>query len=351
MFEEIIEKAKKNNNVINSEEIMNLNISENEIDNLLIALSKNSITLVEDLKEENDYVYTKDQSLYSSYLSDIYKIPRITSEEEKELMIKLSIGDNNAKKRLIEGNLRLVISVAKKYCRNKKFEIMDLIQEGNIGLQKAVNKFDPSKGYKFSTYAIWWIRQSIQRYLPESLTIRIPPNAYIDCRRIKRYCSEYFSINGVEPSFEEISSAFNISINKAKRLYNSEKDVTSLDNPISGEEENGTFKDFILDEGPSVEDVVEYKNMGEYMLKIMDDRLTPCEKIVLKYRYGMNESGKELTLEDVGKIIGVCRERIRQIEAKALKKVESYLIKDILETKEDEKIKKRKINKKYVNNF
>ena len=195
-------------------------------------------------------------------------------------------GRQIGQKKLVKCNLKLVVSIAKKYWNNKTVEFMDVIQEGNIGFQKAVKKYDGTKGYKFSTYATWWIKQSIQRYIGESLMIRVPVNAFVESRNLKCFCAEYYSINGFNPTFEEIVEHFDWTIEKTKNVFYSEKEMSSLDKPILESEDEGTLKDFIPDFTMIPQEIVEKKDSIEYLANMMNKYLSEREVIVLKYRYG-----------------------------------------------------------------
>ena len=253
------------------------------------------------------------------YLREIGKIPLLTYDEELELAKKVLEGDEEAKKKLSESNLRLVVSIAKKYV-GRGMLFLDLIQEGNMGLIKAVEKFDYTKGYKFSTYATWWIRQAITRAIADQArTIRIPVHMVETINKLIRTSRNLLQQMGREPTPEEIAKEMEIPVEKVVEIQKIAQDPVSLETPI-GEEEDSHLGDFIQDEdSPAPHDAASYTLLKEQLEEVMNT-LTPREAKVLKLRFGL-EDGKARTLEEVGKEFDVTRERIRQIEAKALRKL------------------------------
>ena len=253
------------------------------------------------------------------YLREIGRIPLLTFDEELELAKKVLDGDEEAKQKLAESNLRLVVSIAKKYV-GRGMLFLDLIQEGNMGLIKAVEKFDYKKGYKFSTYATWWIRQAITRAIADQArTIRIPVHMVETINKLIRTSRHLLQILGREPTPEEIAKEMEISVEKVMEIQKIAQDPVSLETPI-GEEDDSHLGDFIPDdESPAPHDSAAYTLLKEQLEEVMGT-LTPREAKVLKLRFGL-EDGKARTLEEVGKEFQVTRERIRQIEAKALRKL------------------------------
>ena len=253
------------------------------------------------------------------YLREIGKIPLLTFEEELELAKLVLEGDEDAKKKLSESNLRLVVSIAKKYV-GRGMLFLDLIQEGNMGLIKAVEKFDYKKGYKFSTYATWWIRQAITRAIADQArTIRIPVHMVETINKLIRTSRHLLQQLGREPSPEEIAAEMEISVEKVMEIQKIAQDPVSLETPI-GEEDDSHLGDFIQDEdSPAPQDSAAYTLLKEQLEEVMNT-LTPREAKVLKLRFGL-EDGRARTLEEVGREFMVTRERIRQIEAKALRKL------------------------------
>ena len=253
------------------------------------------------------------------YLREIGKIPLLSFEEELELAQKVLVGDEDAKKKLSESNLRLVVSIAKKYV-GRGMLFLDLIQEGNMGLIKAVEKFDYTKGYKFSTYATWWIRQAITRAIADQArTIRIPVHMVETINKLIRTSRLLLQRLGREPSPEEIAEELEIPVEKVMEIQKIAQDPVSLETPI-GEEDDSHLGDFIQDDdSPAPQDAAAYTMLKEQLEEVMNT-LTPREAKVLKLRFGL-EDGKARTLEEVGKEFDVTRERIRQIEAKALRKL------------------------------
>ena len=253
------------------------------------------------------------------YLREIGKIPLLTYEEEIDLAEKVLKGDEEAKQKLAESNLRLVVSIAKKYV-GRGMLFLDLIQEGNMGLIKAVEKFDYTKGYKFSTYATWWIRQAITRAIADQArTIRIPVHMVETINKLIRTSRHLHQKLGREPTPEEIAKEMEIPVEKVLEIQKIAQDPVSLETPI-GEEDDSHLGDFIQDEdSPAPQDSVAYTLLREQLEEVMST-LTPREAKVLKLRFGL-EDGKARTLEEVGKEFMVTRERIRQIEAKALRKL------------------------------
>lgn len=253
------------------------------------------------------------------YLREIGKIPLLTYEEELELAKKVLDGDEEAKKKLSESNLRLVVSIAKKYV-GRGMLFLDLIQEGNMGLIKAVEKFDYTKGYKFSTYATWWIRQAITRAIADQArTIRIPVHMVETINKLIRTSRLLLQRLGREPSPEEIAEELEMPVEKVMEIQKIAQDPVSLETPI-GEEDDSHLGDFIQDDdSPAPQDAAAYTLLKEQLEEVMNT-LTPREAKVLKLRFGL-EDGKARTLEEVGKEFDVTRERIRQIEAKALRKL------------------------------
>ena len=253
------------------------------------------------------------------YLREIGKIPLLTFEEELELAEKVLQGDEDAKKKLSESNLRLVVSIAKKYV-GRGMLFLDLIQEGNMGLIKAVEKFDYTKGYKFSTYATWWIRQAITRAIADQArTIRIPVHMVETINKLIRTSRLLLQRLGREPSPEEIAEELEMPVEKVMEIQKIAQDPVSLETPI-GEEDDSHLGDFIQDDdSPAPQDAEAYTMLKEQLEEVMNT-LTPREAKVLKLRFGL-EDGKARTLEEVGREFDVTRERIRQIEAKALRKL------------------------------
>jgi len=267
------------------------------------------------------------------YLKEIGKVPLLTADEEIELAKRMEQGDEEAKRRLCEANLRLVVSIAKRYV-GRGMLFLDLIQEGNLGLIKAVDKFDYTKGYKFSTYATWWIRQAITRSIADQArTIRIPVHMVETINKLIRVSRQLLQTYGREPTPEEIGEEMGISVEKVREIQKIAQEPVSLETPI-GEEEDSHLGDFIPDEDvPAPAEAAAFSMLKEQLVEVLDT-LTEREQKVLKLRFGL-EDGRARTLEEVGKEFDVTRERIRQIEAKALRKLRhpsrSKKLKDYLE--------------------
>ncbi|MCY1714193.1 RNA polymerase sigma factor RpoD [Caproiciproducens galactitolivorans] len=267
------------------------------------------------------------------YLKEIGRVPLLSPEEEIDLAIRISDGDESAKKRLSEANLRLVVSIAKRYL-GRGMQFLDLIQEGNLGLIKAVEKFDYSKGFKFSTYATWWIRQAITRAIADQArTIRIPVHMVETINKVKKVSSQLLHTNGHEPTADEISAELDMPVDKVREIMRVAQEPVSLETPI-GEEEDSHLGDFIPDDdAPAPADAASHTLLKEQLADVLDT-LTPREEKVLRLRFGL-EDGRSRTLEEVGKEFNVTRERIRQIEAKALRKLRhpsrSKKLKDFLD--------------------
>ena len=253
------------------------------------------------------------------YLKEIGKVPLLTNEREKDLAERMMAGDESAKTELVEANLRLVVSIAKRYVGRGMF-FLDLIQEGNLGLMKAVDKFDYTKGYKFSTYATWWIRQAITRAIADQArTIRIPVHMVETIHKVSRYARQMLQELGREPSAEEIGEKMGMSAEKVREIMKIAQDPVSLETPI-GEEEDSHLGDFIPDDDtPSPAEATSTNILREELEKQLHT-LTPREEHVIKLRFGLYD-GRTRTLEEVGKEFDITRERIRQIEAKALRKL------------------------------
>ena len=267
------------------------------------------------------------------YLKEIGRVPLLNSEEEIDLAMRIMDGDAAAKKRLSEANLRLVVSIAKRYV-GRGMQFLDLIQEGNLGLIKAVEKFDYTKGFKFSTYATWWIRQAITRAIADQArTIRIPVHMVETINKVKKVSSQLLHKNGHEPSADEIAAELDMPVDKVREIMRVAQEPVSLETPI-GEEEDSHLGDFIPDdEAPAPADAASHTLLKEQLGDVLST-LTPREEKVLRLRFGL-EDGRQRTLEEVGKEFDVTRERIRQIEAKALRKLRhpsrSKKLKDFLD--------------------
>ena len=330
-----------------------LDFEPEKLEKLYDAIEAQGIEIVEDMgeikideielsyeesKDENAGTQSSEQSVtiddpVKVYLKEIGRVPLLTSEEEVELAIRISDGDVQAKQRLSEANLRLVVSIAKRYL-GRGMQFLDLIQEGNLGLIKAVEKFDYTKGFKFSTYATWWIRQAITRAIADQArTIRIPVHMVETINKVKKVSSQLLHQNGREPSADEIAEELNMPVDKVREIMRVAQEPVSLETPI-GEEEDSHLGDFIPDDdAPAPADAASHTMLREQLMEVLDT-LTPREEKVLRLRFGL-EDGRSRTLEEVGKEFNVTRERIRQIEAKALRKLRhpsrSKKLKDFLD--------------------
>ncbi|MBQ7835754.1 MAG: RNA polymerase sigma factor RpoD [Clostridia bacterium] len=267
------------------------------------------------------------------YLKEIGKVPLLDTDAELEIAQRMAEGDEQAKTMLIEANLRLVVSIAKRYVGKGMF-FLDLIQEGNLGLMKAVEKFDYTKGYKFSTYATWWIRQAITRAIADQArTIRIPVHMVETIHKVSRYQRQLLQELGHEATAEEVAEKIGMSADKVREIMKIAQDPVSLETPI-GEEEDSHLGDFIPDDdSPAPQEAASFAMLREQLCEVLHT-LTPREEHVLKLRYGLDD-GRPRTLEEVGKEFNITRERIRQIEAKALRKLRhpsrSKRLKDFLD--------------------
>ena len=310
-----------------------------EVETVFKALEAEKITIVETNIAETEDIFEKikadinvDDSV-KMYLKDIGQVPLLSKEEERDLAEKMTNGDQRAKERLSEANLRLVVSIAKRYV-GRGMQFLDLIQEGNLGLMKAVEKFDHTKGFKFSTYATWWIRQAITRAIADQArTIRIPVHMVETINKQMRVSRQLLQIYGREPTPEEIASAMGTTEERVREIQKIAQDPVSLETPI-GEEEDSHLGDFIEDyNATSPSDMAETNMLKEHLVQVLSS-LTPREEKVLRLRYGIDDSHPR-TLEEVGKEFNVTRERIRQIEAKALRKLRhpnrTKRLKDFLE--------------------
>lgn len=275
-------------------------------------------------KDEDNPAPASEQSIaiddpVKVYLKEIGRVPLLTGDEEVDLAIRISNGEVAAKQRLSEANLRLVVSIAKRYL-GRGMQFLDLIQEGNLGLIKAVEKFDYTKGFKFSTYATWWIRQAITRAIADQArTIRIPVHMVETINKVKKVQSQLLHQNGHEPSPDEIAEEIDMPVDKVREIMRVAQEPVSLETPI-GEEEDSHLGDFIPDnDAPAPADAASHTMLREQLADVLAT-LTPREAKVLKLRFGL-EDGRSRTLEEVGKEFNVTRERIRQIEAKALRKL------------------------------
>ncbi|MEK3901607.1 MULTISPECIES: RNA polymerase sigma factor RpoD [Paenibacillus] len=293
-------------------------------------------------KEGDDFSFDDDLSLppgikindpVRMYLKEIGRVPLLSADDEVELAMRIKNGDEEAKRRLAEANLRLVVSIAKRYV-GRGMLFLDLIQEGNMGLIKAVEKFDHNKGFKFSTYATWWIRQAITRAIADQArTIRIPVHMVETINKLIRVSRQLLQELGREPSPEEIAAEMELTVEKVREIMKIAQEPVSLETPI-GEEDDSHLGDFIEDqEALAPADAAAYELLKEQLEDVLDT-LTEREENVLRLRFGLDD-GRTRTLEEVGKVFGVTRERIRQIEAKALRKLRhpsrSKRLKDFLE--------------------
>ena len=353
----LINKGKKNG-ILTYKEIMDsldeIDLDSEQIDEVYQSLESMGIDIVGDKEEDilldndddkdDEETNAKDEDLtppksisvddpVRMYLKEIGKIPLLTAVEEVELAKRMEAGDEEAKKRLAEANLRLVVSIAKRYV-GRGMLFLDLIQEGNLGLMKAVEKFDYRKGYKFSTYATWWIRQAITRAIADQArTIRIPVHMVETINKLMRVSRQLVQELGRDPIPEEIAKEMNMEVEKVREIMKISQEPVSLETPI-GEEEDSHLGDFIPDdEAQAPAEAATFILLKEQLLDVLDT-LTPREQKVLRLRFGLDD-GRARTLEEVGKEFDVTRERIRQIEAKALRKLRhpsrSKKLKDFLE--------------------
>ena len=346
-LDKLYETAKKKKNVLEEQEILdafaNEELTQEKLDRIYDFLdSKNvdvlRITADDDIdpdlfledEPENDEIAMEQVDLsvpegvgtedpVRMYLKEIGKVPLLTPDEEIELAKRMELGDEEAKKTLAEANLRLVVSIAKRYV-GRGMQFLDLIQEGNLGLIKAVEKFDYRKGYKFSTYATWWIRQAITRAIADQArTIRIPVHMVETINRLVRTQRQLLQSLGREPSPEEIAKEMDLPVDRVREIMKISQDPVSLETPI-GEEEDSHLGDFIQDDHVEVPvDAATFTLLHEQLMEVLET-LTDREQKVLRLRFGLDD-GRPRTLEEVGKEFNVTRERIRQIEAKALRKL------------------------------
>ena len=351
-----LEKSKKN--VLEYQEISDhfkeLQLNAEQFEKILDYLEKNNIDVLKLQESDDDVLLPEDEDMEEieldktdlsvpdgvsiddpvrMYLKEIGKVPLLTAEEEIELAKKMEQGDQEAKKRLAEANLRLVVSIAKRYV-GRGMLFLDLIQEGNLGLIKAVEKFDYRKGYKFSTYATWWIRQAITRAIADQArTIRIPVHMVETINKLIRVSRQLLQELGREPTPEEIAEEMDMPVERVREILKISQEPVSLETPI-GEEEDSHLGDFIQDDNvPVPADAATFTLLKEQLDEVLST-LTEREQKVLILRFGL-EDGRARTLEEVGKEFNVTRERIRQIEAKALRKLRhpsrSRKLKDYLE--------------------
>ncbi len=330
IFRELLEKGKQNGS-LSAKEINDV-IEETEIDfeKLSDLLEQNNISIIDDLSVEEDlskaleFPSDSDKSAQLDdpvkiHLREIGKIPLLTTEEEAQLADRIAAGDEAARDRLITANMRLVVSIAKHY-GGRGMPLLDLIQEGYSGLIKAVEKFDHTKGYKFSTYATWWIRQSITRSIADQArTIRIPVHMVERISRVKKMQTKLLHDRGEEPSVDELAKELNLPVEKVQEVMRIAQDTVSLEAPV-GEEEDSNLGDFIPDEDAPAPIDTAMKAVFKDELNKALDTLPEREREVLKFRYGVGYD-RAHTLEEVGRQFRVTRERIRQIEAKALRKL------------------------------
>jgi RNA polymerase primary sigma factor len=340
--EDLIEKSKKTG--LSDEDfdqaLEEMNYDMDELDKLCEALEDNGVELPGSISDAELEKIQEEVSKFENsanmekileqegvaiddpvrqYLKEIVRIPLLDSEQEKECAERMMNGDENAKNILVESNLRLVVSIAKKYLGRGMY-FLDLIQEGNLGLMKAVDKFDYTKGYKFSTYATWWIRQAITRAIADQArTIRIPVHMVETIHKVTKYSRQMLQELGREPTAEEIGEKIGMSADKVREILKISQDPVSLETPI-GEEEDSHLGDFIPDDDtPAPADAAASTILREVIDRELHT-LTPREEHVIKLRFGLYD-GRPRTLEEVGKEFDITRERIRQIEAKALRKL------------------------------
>ncbi len=336
IVKDLIEKGKKKGVLTHKDIIQSFYDTEftaEEMETVYDALEKEGIEVVEDLDKELEEIEVSKEELedlsvpegisiddhVKMYLKEIGKVDLLDAEEETSLAKKMAEGDEEAKKKLAEANLRLVVSIAKRYV-GRGMMFLDLIQEGNLGLIKAVDKFDYSKGYKFSTYATWWIRQAITRAIADQArTIRIPVHMVETINKLVRVSRQLVQELGREPTPEELAKELNMPVEKVREISKISQEPVSLETPI-GEEEDSHLGDFIPDDdAPAPSEAASFVMLKEQLVDVLRT-LTPREEKVLKLRFGL-EDGRQRTLEEVGREFNVTRERIRQIEAKALRKL------------------------------
>ncbi len=340
-LQELLAVAKKKKNVLEYQEINDffhdMELDAEQFEKILEFLEANNIDVLRISDEDDDILIDDDDDVevenidlsvpdgisiedpVRMYLKEIGKVPLLTAEEEIELAKRMELGDQEAKKRLAEANLRLVISIAKRYV-GRGMLFLDLIQEGNLGLIKAVEKFDYRKGYKFSTYATWWIRQAITRAIADQArTIRIPVHMVETINKLIRVSRQLLQELGREPSPEEIAEEMNMPVERVREILKISQEPVSLETPI-GEEEDSHLGDFIQDDNvPVPADAAAFTLLKEQLVEVLGT-LTEREQKVLRLRFGLDD-GRARTLEEVGREFSVTRERIRQIEAKALRKL------------------------------
>lgn len=349
VLKELLEHGKQKGQLTTKEindALEELDFDVERVEKLYDTLESMNVEIVEDFTDDG-IEELKNEDLESSlaseginiddpvkvYLKEIGRVPLLTPEEEIELATRMEQGDDEARKRLSEANLRLVVSIAKRYV-GRGMQFLDLIQEGNLGLIKAVEKFDHTKGFKFSTYATWWIRQAITRAIADQArTIRIPVHMVETINKVKKVTSQLLHKNGHDPSADEIAAELDMPVDKVREIMRVAQEPVSLETPI-GEEEDSHLGDFIPDDdAPAPAEAASHTLLKEQLSDVLST-LTPREEKVLRLRFGL-EDGRSRTLEEVGKEFNVTRERIRQIEAKALRKLRhpsrSKRLKDFLD--------------------
>ncbi|MDP4094629.1 MAG: RNA polymerase sigma factor RpoD [Bacillota bacterium] len=335
ILKELVEKG-KSKGMLTYKEIIDafeeIELEPDQVEKIYETLENMGIDIVGDIEAEIEDIQLTEEDFDLSipegisiddpvrmYLKEIGKVPLLSADEEIELAIRMEKGDNEAKRRLAEANLRLVVSIAKRYV-GRGMLFLDLIQEGNLGLIKAVEKFDFRKGFKFSTYATWWIRQAITRAIADQArTIRIPVHMVETINKLIRVSRQLLQELGREPQPEEIAKEMNMSVDKVREIMKISQEPVSLETPI-GEEEDSHLGDFIPDDdAPAPSEAAAFTLLKEQLIDVLDT-LTAREEKVLRLRFGLDD-GRARTLEEVGKEFNVTRERIRQIEAKALRKL------------------------------